>query len=61
MPSVPKTESSFAVRGRKGQKGDGVTLKPVPQLLVFQHLHWADGYELSLEKNGWEISLFCSR
>lgn len=42
MPSVSKTELSFAVCDRKGQKGDGVTLELAPHL-VFQHLHGADG------------------
>lgn len=79
MPSPPSTampsvsESSFSVCDRKGQKGDRVTLKLAPQLLVFQHLHWADGSALadldiwkdfqglSLEKTVWELNLFCTK
>ena len=34
MPLVPRPESSLAACDTKGQKGDGVTLKPAPQLLL---------------------------
>lgn len=69
---MSKTESSFSVCDRKDLKGDRVALKPAPQLLVFQHLHWAGGSALadleiwkdlqglSLKKTGWELNLFCT-
>lgn len=43
MPSVPKPKSSLAACDTKGQKGNGVTLKPAPQLLGLQHMFSALG------------------